>query len=482
MKNKVRVRFCPSPTGMTHVGLLRTALFNYLFAKSFNGSFVLRIEDTDKGRHIDLSELQIIEDLKWCNLYYNEGPDIGGEYEPYRQSERHTIHQNIIERLFNYNLVYYCDCSKEDIISRVGKQMAYDGYCAFRNLSRSPNTVLRLKVDKNILSFNDGIYGNISIPKTQVYDFVIMRSDSTVLYNFANPVDDALMRITHIIRGQDLLLSTIKQINIYKALQKCYDKDIIIPIFIHLPHVLGDNLKKLSKRDTHSHFMRYKELGFIPEGVTNYLSLLGWSTGSKNIEFMNLDQISKEFNIDKINKSSAIFDFNKFKAINALHLHAMSLDIFGDKLYKYLEKYYNYEFILLQKLEKNILVKLIELIQSRVSILSESLHYIKCFIVSDVKIEKKNLELVYKISIDEIMKIRDILYELVDYNCDIIKVSIMGVIEKFNMNKRNILMGLRVIITGEKISLPLFESIELLGKEKVLSRIDNSLKLLQSKI
>lgn len=342
----VRVRFCPSPTGTPHVGLVRTALFNWAYARHTGGTFVFRIEDTDAARDSEESYHQIIDALTWLGLQWDEGIEVGGPNEPYRQSERGDRYQEVIARLLAAGYLYESYSTAEEIDARNEangrpKQHGYDNFdrelsdeqrAAFRAEGRSP--ALRFRVPDTDLSFTDLVRGDITFPAGSTIDFVVVRPNGAPLYTLVNPVDDALMGITHVLRGEDLLSSTPRQIALHLALVELGISSAV-PQFGHLPYVMGEGNKKLSKRDPESNLMLHRERGYIPEGLLNYLSLLGWSLAPDRDVFSREEMVAA-FDISDVNPNPARFDQKKADAINADHLRQLSEDDFEARALPYL--------------------------------------------------------------------------------------------------------------------------------------------------
>ncbi|MDO4241733.1 MAG: glutamate--tRNA ligase, partial [Microbacteriaceae bacterium] len=342
----VRVRFCPSPTGTPHVGLVRTALFNWAYARHTGGKFIFRIEDTDVSRDSEESYFQIIDSLKWLGLNWDEGIDVGGPHEPYRQSQRSEIYQEVIEKLRAAGYLYESFSTAEEIDARNEangrpKQLGYDNFDrafteeqreAFRAEGRTP--ALRFRVPDVDLSFTDLVRGDISFPAGSTIDFVVVRPNGAPLYTLVNPVDDALMGITHVLRGEDLLSSTPRQIALYHALVEIGVAEAI-PQFGHLPYVMGEGNKKLSKRDPESNLLLHRERGFIPEGLLNYLSLLGWSLAPDRDVF-TLDEMTAAFDVKNVNPNPARFDQKKADSINADHIRLLDPADFEARILPYL--------------------------------------------------------------------------------------------------------------------------------------------------
>ncbi|KAL0721374.1 hypothetical protein Bca4012_035973 [Brassica carinata] len=326
----VRVRFAPSPTGNLHVGGARTALFNYLFARSKGGKFVLRIEDTDLERSTRESEAAVLQDLSWLGLDWDEGPEVGGEFGPYRQSERNALYKQYAEKLLESGQVYRCFCSSEELVKM--KEIAklkqlppvYTGKWATasdaeveQELEKGTPFTYRFRVPKEgSLKINDLIRGEVSWNLDTLGDFVVMRSNGQPVYNFCVTVDDATMAISHVIRAEEHLPNTLRQALIYKALE------FPMPQFAHVSLILAPDRSKLSKRHGATSVGQYREMGFLPQGMVNYLALLGWGDGTEN-EFFTLEQLVEKFSIERVNKSGAIFDSTKLRWMNGLHLKAL---------------------------------------------------------------------------------------------------------------------------------------------------------------
>ncbi len=325
--NKVRVRFAPSPTGYLHVGNVRTALFNFLFAKNRDGKFILRIEDTDLERSKREFEDALIKDLEWLGIKWDEGFIVGGDFGPYRQTERLDIYKKYAEKLINEGKAYYCFCSKEELEKerekqkRMGKIPKYSGKCrnipideALNRIKNGEKAVVRLKVPKNHkIIFEDAVFGHQEIDSSQVDDRVLLRSDGTPTYNFACVVDDYEMKITHILRGEQHLSNTPLQALIYEMI------GIKPPVFAHLSTINGPDGKKLSKRHGATSILEFREKGYLPEAMVNYLSLLGWSPPDEK-EIMTLNEIISKFSLERVSKSPAIFDIKKLNWVNREHM------------------------------------------------------------------------------------------------------------------------------------------------------------------
>ena len=338
----VRVRFCPSPTGNPHVGLIRTCLFNWAYARHTGGTFVFRVEDTDAARDSQESYQQLLDALRWLGMDWDEGPEVGGPHGPYRQSERREIYTDVVAKLVAAGHVYESFTTPAETEARhlaAGRnpKLGYDGFdrdlteeqkAAYRAEGREP--VLRLRMPDEDVAWADLVRGEVSFAAGSVPDFVVVRAGGDPLYTLVNPVDDALMRITHVLRGEDLLPSTPRQIALYRAL---IDIGVAerIPQFGHLPYVMGEGNKKLSKRDPQSSLNLYREAGYLPEGLLNYLALLGWSIADDH-DIFSMQEMVAAFDVADVNANPARFDGTKCEAINAIHIRALPGDEFAVRL------------------------------------------------------------------------------------------------------------------------------------------------------
>ena len=341
------MRFPPSPTGNLHVGAVRSALFNWAFARHHGGTFVLRIEDTDTGRNVADSAQGVIDALRWMGLDWDEGPEVGGPFGPYVQSERGEVYRQIVAQLLRAKLAYRCYCTREEIEAREaarpkGAPSGYDGFC--RDLSDAriaeleavgAPSVVRMLVPDGAIAFDDLVRGPVAFTGEHVPDYVIVRANGEPLYTLVNPVDDALMEITHVLRGEDLLPSTPRQIVLYHALAAIGVGSGLTPRFGHLPSVLGQGNRKLSKRDQGSGLAEYQRLGYLPEGLANYLALLGWAI-SDDRDVFTLEEMVRAFDIRRVNANPARFDPKKCEAINAAHIRLLPTEELAHRLVPFL--------------------------------------------------------------------------------------------------------------------------------------------------
>ncbi len=347
MYENIRTRFAPSPTGRLHIGNARTAILNWLFARHSGGRLILRIEDTDRQRSTKESEEAIIEDLKWLGIDWDEGPDCGGDFGPYRQSERLDIYSRYAEKLREMGRAYPCYCKPEELEERRRERLKrketiiYDGRC--RELTESAKKkleaegrrpVLRFKVEEKEVSFEDRIKGKISFLSENIGDFVIMRQNGMPMYNFSCVVDDHLMRVSHVIRGDDHVSNTPRQVLLYRALG--WDP----PVFAHVPMILGKDGARLSKRWGAVSVAQYRNLGYLPDALFNFLSLLSWSSESGD-EIISKDRLIKEFDFDRISASASIFDQQKLDWMNGIYIRRLSIEEFTDMVYSVLKSSYD---------------------------------------------------------------------------------------------------------------------------------------------
>jgi glutamyl-tRNA synthetase len=479
----VRVRFAPSPTGDIHVGNIRTALFNWAFARHEGGTFVFRIEDTDVERSTEASYLGVVDALNWLGLSWDEGPDVGGPYAPYKQSQRGTIYADIAAKLATSRYAYWCCCTTEEVEARnkvTGRQPGYDNHCrsltpgqvdAFVALGRTP--ALRLRMPDRPITFDDLIRGPVTFEPEFVPDYVLVRGDGNPLYTLVNPVDDALMRITHVLRGEDLLSSTPRQIALYEALGSIGVTEGQMPLFGHLPFVMGEGNKKLSKRDPESSLMLYRERGFLPEALLNYLALVGWSMGEDR-ELFSLQEMVDAFTLDRVSRNPARFDLKKCEAINGVKIRELSAVELAVRITPFLQ-----EVGLIADPPTSDQVWLLAggapLVQERITVLSEAVGMLGFLFVSDDAFEPdvdaaaKNLNAAAAPALAAAL---DALESVVRWEADAIKDALeTALIAGLGLKPRLAFAPLRVAVTGRTVSPPLFESMELLGRERSLARL-----------
>lgn len=455
--NKVVTRFPPSPTGHLHLGGARTALFNYLFAKHLGGKFILRFEDTDRERSKEEYVDSIREALEWLGLYWDEGP--------YFQSKRLELYQEYAKKLYEEGKAYYCECSKELLEERKrallerGVKPHYEGTCREKNLSPGQGRALRIKVpDLTEIVFEDLLRGKIVFPPEEVDDFIILRSDGTPTYQFAVVVDDITMGITHIIRGDDHISNTPKQLIIYKAL------GVEPPAFAHIPMVLGPDGARLSKRHGAKSILEYREAGYLPQAVINYLARLGWGYGDQ--EYFTIEELVEKFDLRRVNLSPARFDPDKLLAFNAYWIRSLE----AHKILLYLKPFLSHYPV--EKYGEDYLLQVIESVKVRVKTLKEMAEMIDFYFLEELKYDAQakakfinpQTQLLLKQLLPEI--------DNLDFeNEREIEGYFRNFAEKGGVKLKDLAQAVRIALTGKTISPPLFEVMRLLGKERVKKRI-----------
>ena len=480
----VRVRFCPSPTGFPHVGLMRTALFNWGYARHTSGTLVFRIEDTDAARDSEESYESLLRTLKWLGIDWDEGPDIGGPHAPYRQSQRREIYDDVIAKLRETDWVYESFSTNEEVQERhkaAGRdpRLGYDNYdrdlteeqrAAFRAEGRP--AVLRLRMPDEAIGWTDLVRGEVTFEAGQIPDFAIVRGNGDPLYTFVNPVDDALMKITHVLRGEDLLPSTPRQIALYRALMDIGVADRV-PEFGHLPYVMGEGNKKLSKRDAEANFDLYVERGFVPEGVLNYLALLGWSIAPDRDVF-SPQEFVEAFDVHDVNANPARFDLKKAEAINADHIRLLPEDELRDRLVGVLQG----AGVLGDPVPAVDLARLSEavpLVQTRMQTLGEGPALLGFLFVSDDALEISDDALgSLKDGASDVLAAAVAALESVEpWDAASIEAALRAaIVDGLGIKPRLAFGPLRVAISGQRISPPLFESMEILGRDSSLRRLE----------
>jgi glutamyl-tRNA synthetase len=472
----VRVRFCPSPTGTPHVGLIRTALFNWAYARHNGGKLIFRIEDTDAARDSEESFLQLLDGLRWLRIDWDEGIDVGGPQTPYRQSQRTDIYLDLIQKLTASGQLYESYATAEEIEARNvangrDPKQGYDNFereltdsqrAAFRAEGRQP--ALRLRVPDTDLSFDDLVRGEITFPAGSFTDFVVVRPNGAPLYTFVNPVDDALMGITHVLRGEDLLSSTPRQIALYYALIEI-GVTTFIPRFGHLPYVMGDGNKKLSKRDPESNLFLHRDRGFIPEGLVNYLALLGWSL-THDRDVFSIEELVAAFDVADVNPNPARFDLKKAESINGDHIRLLSTDDLASRLEPYLGN------LVQTEVDRALLVAATPLVQERMQLLGEAPGLLSFLFTPDADIQF-DADAMPGPDAAPILEAAIVALEGVDtWTHERIEEALrVALTEGLELKPRVAFGALRTAISGRRISPPLFESMELLGQESTLVRL-----------
>ncbi|KUH98856.1 glutamate--tRNA ligase [Mycolicibacterium acapulense] len=478
MTSDVRVRFCPSPTGTPHVGLIRTALFNWAYARHSGGTFVFRIEDTDSARDSEESYRAILDALRWLGLDWDEGPEVGGPYGPYRQSQRLDLYRDVIDRLLQAGDAYESFSTPEEVEARhlaAGRnpKLGYDNYdrdlseeqkAEFRAQGR--RAVVRLKMPDEDIGWRDLVRGETTFPAGSVPDFALTRGNGEPLYTLVNPVDDALMKISHVLRGEDLLSSTPRQIALYQALMRIGVADRI-PEFAHLPSVLGDGNKKLSKRDPQSNLFLHRERGFIPEGLLNYLALLGWGI-AEDRDVFSLDEMVAAFDVADVNSNPARFDQKKADALNAEHIRMLSEEEFRARLSAYFAEHGHDT-----GLDDDRFAEAAALVQTRIVVLGDAWDLLRFLNDAEFTLDEKSAAKELK---PEAVAVLDAalgaLENAGDWTTPAIEAALKEVLlDGLGLKPRKAFGPIRVAATGASVSPPLFESLDLLGRERSLDRL-----------
>ncbi len=485
----VRVRFCPSPTGNPHVGMLRTALFNWAYARHTGGTFVFRIEDTDSARDSEESYEALLTAVRWLGLDWDEGPEVGGPYGPYRQSERMPMYADVAAKLLAAGWAYECFCSPTELEqarerARAAKRApGYDGHCrdltadqraAYRNEGRAP--VVRLRMPNRSWEWDDLVRGPLAFAAEHVPDFVIVRANGEPLYTLVNPVDDALMEITHVLRGEDLLSSTPRQLAMYEALAAVGVGSGRTPQFGHLPYVMGEGNRKLSKRDPESSLLLYLERGYLPEGLANYLALLGWSFGGDQ-EHFSLAQMAEAFDVAKVNLNPARFDLKKCTAINGDWIRALDVDDLANRMVPFLRAAGLVGDSLTAE-QRQLLRAATPLVSQRMETLDQAPGMLGFLFVApaDFVLDERDAQMVLDAGAEALAAALESLSTLSDWTTETIQTALRAsLVEGLGLKPRKAFGAVRVAITGRRVSPPLFESMELLGREQSLARIEAAL-------
>ncbi|BDE13172.1 MULTISPECIES: glutamate--tRNA ligase [Mycobacterium] len=474
----VRVRFCPSPTGTPHVGMVRTALFNWAYARHTGGTFVFRIEDTDAQRDSEESYAALLDALRWLGLDWDEGPEVGGPYAPYRQSQRGDIYRDVVDRLLAAGEAYQAFSTPDEVEARhiaAGRnpKLGYDNFdrgltdaqrAAYLAEGRQP--VVRLRMPEEDLSWDDLVRGPTTFAAGSVPDFALTRANGDPLYTLVNPCDDALMRITHVLRGDDLLPSTPRQLALYQALIRIGVAERI-PQFAHLPTVLGEGTKKLSKRDPQSNLFAHRDRGFIPEGLLNYLALLGWSIADDH-DLFSLDEMVAAFDVVDVNSNPARFDQKKADALNAEHIRRLTVDDFTGRLRDYLDTHGHR-----LGLSEAQFATAAELVQTRIVVLGDAWDLLKFLNDDEYAIEEKAAAKELGADSGPVLDASVAALQAVAgwTTAHIEEALKAALIEGLELKPRKAFGPIRVAVTGTTISPPLFESLELLGRDRSLHRL-----------
>ncbi|WP_369053972.1 glutamate--tRNA ligase [Kineococcus terrestris] len=480
----VRVRFCPSPTGTPHVGLIRTALFNWAYARHTGGTFVFRVEDTDSARDSEESYAQLLDALRWLGLDWDEGPEVGGPHAPYRQSRRRELYADVVQRLLAAGHLYESYSTAEEIEERhraAGRSTAlgYDNHDrdlapeqveAFRAQGRQPTLRLRVPADRDY-SFDDLVRGRIEFKAGSFPDPVLVRANGEPLYTLVNPVDDALMGITHVLRGEDLLSSTGRQLALYDALVDIGVAQAV-PRFGHLPYVTGEGSKKLSKRDPESNLFHHRDRGFVPEGLLNYLALLGWGI-AEDRDVFTVQEMVAAFDVADVNASPARFDVAKAEAINAQHLRMLAPEDFRERLLPYLRAGGVLEGEPTPE-QRERLALAAPLVQERMTLLGQAPGMLGFLFTADeeVALEEDALAALKPEAPAVVDAALTALEELPEWTTERVEAALRAaVVDGLGIKPKFAFAPVRTAVTGRRVSPPLFESMEVLGRDSSLARL-----------
>lgn len=473
--NKIRTRFAPSPTGFMHVGNLRSVIFEYLIAKQQGGDFLLRIEDTDTARYVEGAVDFIYETLDICNIKIDEGPNNPGDCGPYIQSERLQIYRDYAHKLVEMKKAYYCFCTTDrlDLLREEAnlekRTFMYDGHC--KKLSdeeiqelldkKTPYVIRQLMPREGVSEYDDVVYGNVVIEHKFLEDQILLKSDGYPTYNFANVIDDYLMKITHVVRGNEYLSSTPKYNLLYEAFG--FEK----PVYIHVPHVVKEGGKKLSKRENDASFMDLYNDGYIPQAIVNYLALLGWSP-KDNKEIFTMEELIRDFDIKRINSSPAVYDVKKLQWINAKYIKELSSEELFEITIPHLEKEYNLES------KSNEWVKdLVLLYKEHISYGKQIVDEVRMFFNDEIVLDSDCVELLQSENVSNTLNVfKNEIESIIDWSVDNISQAINNTKEKAEVKGKMLFMPIRVKTSGIMHGPELSNTIYLIGKDIILKRLN----------
>ena len=487
MSQPVRVRFAPSPTGIPHIGNMRTALFNWLYARHTGGKFILRIEDTDQTRKVEGAEEKIYESLEWLGLEWDEGLDVGGEYGPYLQSERLELYKSAAEHLIMQGHAYYCYCSPERLTQMRAEQSKrkepphYDRTCReltpeqqAKKVAEGITPVVRFKIPLDgKTSFNDIVYGQVEFENVLLDDLVILKSDGFPTYHLANVVDDHMMQITHVIRADEWLSSTPKHMLLYDALK--YNA----PQYAHMPMTFGKDKAKLSKRHGATALLDYKSMGYLPEAMMNFLVLMGWSLDDKT-EIFSKDDLIRHFSLERVSRTGAIFDMDKLNWFNGYYIRQLTVDGLIERITPILGKELPDE--VKRPIDEDQLRRIVPLIHERLKLLNEITDLVSFFFVEDVQHNADELvgkKMTAELAVNALQSSSDKLSSLVEFDADSLENLLRPLADELGLKTGQLFGTLRVATTGKLVAPPLFQTMEVLGRDKCLKRIGSALDMLK---
>ncbi len=464
----VRTRFAPSPTGFLHVGGARTALFNWLYTRHTQGQFILRIEDTDETRSTEASVQAIFDALKWLGIDWDEGP--------FYQSQRTRLYQNQIERLLSQGDAYYCTCTPEQIEAMRQKALAsgdkprYDGTCRDKGIGPQPNAVVRFKCEyAGTTTIDDAIKGPIVFQNSELDDFVLFRSDGTPTYNFATVVDDIDMQINTIIRGDDHVMNTPKQMLLYKA----FNADL--PLFAHVPMVLGADRTRLSKRHGATSVTAYRDMGLLPDALINFLARLGWSYGDQ--EYFARSELIEKFSLERVGKSAGVFDPVKLQSLNGDHIQAATPENLAPQLLPFLQANDWHA------KPDAYLIGIIPTLQPRSKTLQEMADQAGFYYLDEITFDEKAARKFLKGNVLEPLKdLYKRLTHIETYDEASLEAAFKSVLEAFEIKLGKIAQPVRVALTGTSVSPGIFEVMAVLGKSRVLPRLEKAIAFIEARV
>ncbi len=487
MSDTARVRFAPSPTGAVHIGNVRTAIFNWLFARHHGGSFLIRVEDTDQDRNVEGTVEVMLDALKWLRLDWDEGPDKNGEFAPYYQSQRLEMYHEEVARLIERGGAYHCYCSPERLEQirreqeRRKEHIGYDRHC--RDLSEGERIeqersgvipAVRFKMPlEGVTTLHDLVHGEITFENKLVDDFIILRSDGYPTYHLASVVDDHYMRISHVMRADDWISTSPRHVRLYEALG--WEP----PKFAHLPMILAPDRSKLSKRHGATSLLEYRYMGYLPEALVNFLSLLGWSLDDKT-EIISMQDLVRHFSIERVSKSGAIFNKEKLDWMNGYYIRQLSREQLADALLDYWRAVPPRKIQMLP--DRDYLLKIVPLIQERLKTLADAEELILFFFKDEVDYDPG--ELVQKgmdaeATRESLRVTLDALTSLGNFDEQAIEQRLRAVADELNVKPGQLFGALRMATSGQKVAPPLFGSLAVLGRERTLADIRKAIESLE---
>jgi glutamyl-tRNA synthetase len=476
----VRVRFEPAPSGSIHVGNAMTATFNWLYARKHNGTFILRIADTDASRATEEAMRSVLEDLQWLGLNWDEGPEVGGPHEPYRQSERFDLYRAAADRLLEQGNAYRCYCTPQELETRrkaalaAGRPPGYDGHCRelsdfdrsrFEAEGRKP--AIRFRVDPGETVVTDAVHGEVRWDHSQIADFVILRADRTPIYLLTVTYDDEAMGVTHVIRGEDILASTPKQLMILRALGA--DS---VPEYAHIPLIVGADRAPLSKRHGHTSVRAYRDEGYLPEALINYLVLLNWSIGDGVTERFTVPELIEAFDLSGVTRNPSAFDAMKLTALNGEKIRELDPDDFIERIRSFLVR----DRVLHESIpdeELAILRKIAPLLQTRIKRLDEAPNWLR-FLFYEPEPDTKAAALLNHDTAPHLETVEELLLKVEPWSEEKIRDALLGWADATGQKRKDAMRPIYAAISGSLFSLPLFDSIEVLGRERATTRLRNA--------